>query len=125
MAITDVNLEGAAETDRLCSGDTHYIGAMDVTSKEDVERCIAEIVAKFDRLDHVFNCAGINPTSRALTETTDEYWDKLVDVNLPADRNQLATKALPEFGELRAEIFATIRHLVVAKPTAPGPEYVI
>lgn len=51
--------------------------------------------------------------------------EKLVDVNLPADRNQLATKALPEFGELRAEIFATIRHLVVAKPTAPGPEYVI
>jgi NAD(P)-dependent dehydrogenase (short-subunit alcohol dehydrogenase family) len=30
----------------------------------------------------VFNCAGINPTSIPLEETTDEYWDKLVGVNL-------------------------------------------
>ena len=55
---------------------------MDVASKEDVELRVAEIVATFGRLDHVFNCAGINPTSFALTETTDEYWDKLMNVNL-------------------------------------------
>lgn len=37
---------------------------------------------KCGRLDHLFNCAGINPTSIPLEETTDEYWDKLVSVNL-------------------------------------------
>lgn len=30
----------------------------------------------------VFNCAGINPTSIPLEDTPDEYWDKLVNVNL-------------------------------------------
>lgn len=55
---------------------------MDVTSKEDVELRVSEVVSTLGRLDHVFNCAGINPTNYALTETTDEYWDTLVNVNL-------------------------------------------
>ena len=55
---------------------------MNVASKVDVEFGVAVVVSVFGRLDHVFNCAGINPTSYALTETTDEYWDKLVNVNL-------------------------------------------
>ena len=50
--------------------------------------------------------------------------EKILDVHLPAERNQLSTKALPEFGDLRAEVFATIRHLVVT-PGEQAPEYTI
>ncbi|KAH6711982.1 hypothetical protein DL95DRAFT_479762 [Leptodontidium sp. 2 PMI_412] len=34
------------------------------------------------RIDHVFNCASINPTSLATTDITDEHWDKLMNTNL-------------------------------------------
>lgn len=77
---------------------------MNVASKVDVELRVAEVVSAFGRLDHVFNCAGINPTSYALTETTDEYWDKLVNVNLKG--LYLVTRA-------------TIPHI-----TSPGGSYV-
>jgi NAD(P)-dependent dehydrogenase (short-subunit alcohol dehydrogenase family) len=40
------------------------------------------VIQKFGAIHHVFNCAGINPTSIPLEETTDEYWDRLVSVNL-------------------------------------------
>ncbi|CAI7629588.1 hypothetical protein PCG10_008433 [Penicillium crustosum] len=35
-----------------------------------------------NRLDYLFNCAGINPTDIPMTNTTDEYFNHLVDVNL-------------------------------------------
>ncbi|KZT65517.1 NAD(P)-binding protein [Daedalea quercina L-15889] len=104
LAITDVNLEGAHDTYRLCGGKPHYCGVMDVSSKADVELRVSEIVAGLGRLDHVFNCAGINPTSYPLTDTTDEYWDKLVNVNLKGI--YLVTRA-------------TIPHI-----TTPGGSYV-
>lgn len=77
---------------------------MDVSSKKDVELRVAEAVSTLGRLDHVFNCAGINPTSYALTETTDKYWDNLMNVNLKG--LYLVTRA-------------TIPHI-----TAPGGSYV-
>lgn len=39
------------------------------------------------QLDFVFNCAGINPTALPITETTDEYFDKLVNTNLRGPYN--------------------------------------
>ncbi|KAF4308571.1 hypothetical protein GTA08_BOTSDO03609 [Botryosphaeria dothidea] len=83
LALTDVNLDGVADTFHQCGGKPHYAGQLDVSSKDDVDRRLAEILAQFDsRIDHVFNCAGVNPTSFALTDTTDAYWAKLMDVNL-------------------------------------------
>lgn len=74
------------ETHRLCGGASqeHYAGKLDVSSKDEVEASIAAVLAHFPgrRIDHVFNCAGVNPTSYALTDTTDAYWALLVDVNL-------------------------------------------
>lgn len=43
---------------------------------------ISAILQKFGRLDHVFNCAGINPTNIPFEETTLEYWDKQCNTNL-------------------------------------------
>lgn len=82
LALTDVNLDGVAQTRWLCGGAPHYAGALDVSSEDDVKQRVSEVVGRFGRLDHVFNCAGVNPTSYALTDTTDAYWARLVDVNL-------------------------------------------
>ena len=34
------------------------------------------------KIDFVFNCAGVNPTSIPLEDTSDAYWDRLVNTNL-------------------------------------------
>lgn len=94
-----------AETHRLCGGEPHYAATLDVSSRDAVDMRVAELLARFDgRLDHVFNCAGVNPTSYPLVDTTDAYWEKLMDVNLKG--TYLVTRA-------------TIPHL-----TAPGGSFV-
>ncbi|KAI1453034.1 3-oxoacyl-reductase [Annulohypoxylon moriforme] len=113
LAITDINEAGIVETLELCGGSGgggngskhhHTSLVLDVSSAADVVQCVTEVVAKYGHIDHVFNCAGINPTSMPLTETSEEYFDKLVSVNLKGMYN--VTKA-------------TIPHL-----TTPGGSYV-
>jgi NAD(P)-dependent dehydrogenase (short-subunit alcohol dehydrogenase family) len=82
LALSDINSEGLAETIRLCNGEGHYT---EVSSVADATACTAFVentVSHFGRLDFVFNCAGVNPTAFDLTDTTDEYFDKLVSTNL-------------------------------------------
>lgn len=55
---------------------------VDVGNTLQVEDFVANTVKTFGGIDHVFNCAGVNPTSIPLEETTDAYWDKLVNTNL-------------------------------------------
>ncbi|KAK7699096.1 hypothetical protein SLS64_011873 [Diaporthe eres] len=55
---------------------------LDVGSEEDVKSFVSAILEKFGRLDHVFNCAGINPTNIPFAETTLEYWDMQCNANL-------------------------------------------
>lgn len=53
-----------------------------MSSTQEVKKFIDTTIEKFGAIHHVFNCAGINPTSIPIAETTDEYWDRLVSVNL-------------------------------------------
>ncbi|KAI1397708.1 3-oxoacyl-reductase [Hypoxylon fuscum] len=107
LVVTDVNETGISETLQLCGGsdaNRHTSLVLDVSKSDDVEQRVAEVVAKYGHIDHVFNCAGVNPTSMPLTETSEAYFDKLVAVNLKGMYNM--TKA-------------TIPHI-----TTPGGSYV-
>ncbi|KAF2821843.1 NAD(P)-binding protein [Ophiobolus disseminans] len=55
---------------------------VDVSSEADVKSFVLAIIDKFGRLDHVFNCAGVNPANIPFQETSLEYWDKQINVNL-------------------------------------------
>ena len=82
LALSDINSEGLAETIRLCNGEGHYT---EVSSVADATACtsfVENTVSHLGKLDFVFNCAGVNPTGIDLTDTTDEYFDKLVSTNL-------------------------------------------
>ena len=81
LAISDLNSDGLAGTNDLCGGG-HFTEVFDVGSTQGCVTFVTSIIDRFGRLDHVFNCAGVNPTAYALTETTDEYWDKLINTNL-------------------------------------------
>lgn len=53
----------------------------DVSKREDVERLVAETVAKFGRLDIAVNNAGIE-IKKPFLEITDEEWNRVLGVNL-------------------------------------------
>jgi NAD(P)-dependent dehydrogenase (short-subunit alcohol dehydrogenase family) len=86
LALSDINESGLAETNELCGGD-HLTSILDVSSSAACDAFVADVVQKLGRLDMVFNCAGVNPTAFALTDTTDAYWDKLVNTNLKGTYN--------------------------------------
>ena len=53
----------------------------DVSNREDVEKMIGEVVAKFGKIDILVNNAGIC-IFKAFEEMTEEDWDKTLDTNL-------------------------------------------
>lgn len=59
-----------------------YTQQVDVSSSSQVSSFVAATIEKFGKIDHVFNCAGVNPTSIPIENTSEEYWDKLVNTNL-------------------------------------------
>jgi NAD(P)-dependent dehydrogenase (short-subunit alcohol dehydrogenase family) len=54
----------------------------DVSSAASVEAAVRGAVEAFGRLDAVHNNAGVAHPSKPLHETTEEEWDRLMDVNL-------------------------------------------
>jgi len=62
-------------------GGTHCAMYADVTKAADVDKMIADAVAKYGRLDIVVNNAGIWPTT-LIENMSDEEWRKVIDVNL-------------------------------------------
>ena len=71
----------AAQTEAASFGPTSIAVAADVSRREDVERMMDEVVAKFGRLDIAINNAGIE-IKRAFLEVTDEEWNRVINVNL-------------------------------------------
>lgn len=70
----------AAELDARHPGHCMFV-AVDVTSTEQVNRLVDETVARFGRLDGVFNNAGIGGLSPA-QDYADEDFLRIIDINL-------------------------------------------
>ncbi|GAB7352720.1 hypothetical protein MBLNU459_g3075t1 [Dothideomycetes sp. NU459] len=86
VALTDINpssLQSTVDMCKLASGDLH--GRFDDFDIGDTAACdafVAETARRLGRIDHVFNCAGINPTAYELQDAPDGYFDRLVSANL-------------------------------------------
>jgi NAD(P)-dependent dehydrogenase (short-subunit alcohol dehydrogenase family) len=75
----DAGQQTAAEIARA-HGTACFQGA-DVSSRADVERCVATIGAELGGIDVLVNNAGIQRYGTA-ADTTDEIWDEVMNVNL-------------------------------------------
>ena len=62
-------------------GTTGIAVAGDVSKREDVERMMAEVVAKFGRIDIAVNNAGIE-IKKPFLDVTDDEWNRVIGVNL-------------------------------------------
>ncbi|HLK57140.1 MAG TPA: glucose 1-dehydrogenase [Chthonomonadaceae bacterium] len=70
-----------AEAQIAAYGTTGIAVGGDVSKREDVERMIAEVVARFGRLDIAINNAGIE-IRKPFVEVTDDEWNKVLSINL-------------------------------------------
>ncbi|MBE9018905.1 SDR family oxidoreductase [Chroococcidiopsidales cyanobacterium LEGE 13417] len=88
---------GARRTQKLkkivkeirASRGTAEFKALDVTNREDVKAFIGFALDKFDRVDVIFNNAGVMPLS-PLNSLKVEDWDTTIDVNIRGVLNGIA-----------------------------------
>ncbi|KAI1829228.1 hypothetical protein DTO006G1_9818 [Penicillium roqueforti] len=87
LTLGDINADGLDDVLHECravstSEITHMALVVDVTSASQCTTFIDRVVATHRQIDHLFNCAGINPTPMLIEQTADEYWDRLLNTNL-------------------------------------------
>lgn len=91
LALTDINTAALAtllsDLAATNSQNDHKTYTLDVGNSAACNSVIASAVHDLGHIDFVFNCAGINPTALEITETSDEYFDKLVNTNLRGPYN--------------------------------------
>ena len=84
VAILDVDMEAAEKL----SAELNENGAntiaikCDVSSEAEVEKAVAKVVETYGKLDAAFNNAGIQIPAQDITETSEEDYDKILNVNL-------------------------------------------
>ncbi|KAF2257781.1 NAD(P)-binding protein [Lojkania enalia] len=82
LSLCDINYDNLSATAKQCASTPRHLDDVDVGSKQEVEKFIKDTIGKLGGIEFVFNCAGVNPTSIPLEETSDEYWDRLMNANL-------------------------------------------
>jgi NAD(P)-dependent dehydrogenase (short-subunit alcohol dehydrogenase family) len=83
VAVIDLNKDNAeAQARAICPQLENAMAvACDATSKSDLERSLAEILAKWGQVDILLNAAGIN-SATPFFEITEQEWRKIMDVDL-------------------------------------------
>ena len=82
VMIADIKPDGAQVAKEFSNlGEIRFMLA-NISKSEDVQNLIAETVRAFGRLDVAINNAAMSPDGTALLEFDEDYWRKLIDVNL-------------------------------------------
>lgn len=83
LGICDINVTALFKVEsELPKSTTILSQKVDVSSEKDVKSFVSATVSRFGQLDHVFNCAGLNPVNIPFEETSVEYFDRQIGVNL-------------------------------------------
>lgn len=83
VAVCDVNLEAAQATvaKLIASGGQAVAYQVNVVDKAQIASMVADVKARFGRIDVLVNNAGIVKDAQ-LTKMTDEQFDSVIDINL-------------------------------------------
>lgn len=85
VVVTDIlekEGEETAQTIREAGGSAIFVRG-DAARGEDVRQVVDTAIASFGRIDVLYNNAGIMPAEdTSVIETSEELWDKVLDVNL-------------------------------------------
>jgi NAD(P)-dependent dehydrogenase (short-subunit alcohol dehydrogenase family) len=78
VALGDINKDAVESAAASLPGDKHIASKVDVTSNEQVEGWIKDIVQRFGKLDGAANVAGLALKSAPFIETTEDHWDLIM-----------------------------------------------
>jgi len=84
VVVVDIAAETGLETVRMIKekgGEAAFIKA-DVTKSDDMKGMVEETMGKFGHIDVLFNNAGGWFDQHSLVETSEESWDRVMNVNL-------------------------------------------
>ena len=84
VVVADYVAEGGEETVRMikeAGGEAIFVNA-DVSKTEDVKRMIKTTVDNYGKLDILYNNAGVGTQGVLVTEITEEYWNKSINIKL-------------------------------------------
>ena len=83
VAVVDLNADGARETVAAIekAGGTAAAWRVDVTDVAAVDRMVEEVAARWGGVHVLVNCAGWD-TPMPFVDTTPEFWDKILGINL-------------------------------------------
>lgn len=107
-------LEATAEEIRRDTGAEVVARALDVTSYDEVRQFVADVTARFGRLDICVANAG-GPPSKSFAETTIEDWRAAADLNLMSTV-YFAREALPVMQQQQWGRFIAITSVAVKQP---------
>ena len=83
VALCDMNTDLLTELEKEIiskdgSASSHYL---DFLNKESIKACVDAVIDKYDRIDVLVNCAGINKRE-GLLDVEESTYDKIMDINL-------------------------------------------
>lgn len=84
VVVADINAKGSKETVQLiheAGGEAAFI-KVDVARAAEVESMVNKTIELYGRLDCAFNNAGVMDAHATATESTEENWDRTVNINL-------------------------------------------
>jgi NAD(P)-dependent dehydrogenase (short-subunit alcohol dehydrogenase family) len=115
LAVVDVNAHGLGETAAAIekTGGSVLTVVADVTASGAAQAAVSATIERFGRLDVFVNAAGITRRN-AISDTSDEEWQKVIDVNLtaPFRWSRAAISALRDSGGGAIVIVASVWGLV-------------
>lgn len=121
--IVDINYDVAFPESAKESDKSPIITAeLDVSNEAQCKLVIDEVVQYYGRLDHVVNCAGINPTAYSITNLPDGYFDKLWSVNVRGTHN-VTVAALPHMKDNSGCTFVNVSSVMGLRPGAKSAPY--
>ncbi len=84
LALFDWNAETLAEAEaKLAAKGAEVIACkVDVSKADEVDAAHAHVIETYGAIDIAFNNAGIGSTFRAIEDTTEEDWDRVIAINL-------------------------------------------
>jgi NAD(P)-dependent dehydrogenase (short-subunit alcohol dehydrogenase family) len=84
VAVADIDVISAEETERRinAAGGTATFFRVDVSNADDVQAMVTSVVARYGRLDHAFNNAGVTQTSQPLGVQSEDTYDRVFDVSV-------------------------------------------
>lgn len=84
VVVADFNAEKgqAVVDDIIANGGEAFFVKVDISKAAEVEAMVEATVAKYGRLDGAVNNAAITPDDKPVAEFDEDYWDRLMSVDL-------------------------------------------